>query len=129
MSNGNKLYYICTRIPVCHLADYVYFGGFSNNNLVYTKFWDNIAILEYDTDAKYYTLKEFGYTGNSYSYAGFGTEAALFQYMDQNGIEFIGENNPMGVLFYSYAAAFLEIIRWSAEVAYSKKFQQQLLEG
>lgn len=125
----DKLYLICTKVPLQELAKNVFFDSFSAvQELAYISFWDNLSILEYNRNTKVYTLKEFGVTGIAHSYATFGSESALFRYMDQFGINFIGDENVLGDIFASYAAAYLEIVRWSADVAYSKKFYNELLE-
>ena len=129
MDTENKLYYICTRIPIRTLSNYVFLDGLDNQELVYTEFWNNVAILEYDTESRIYALKEFGCTEFSQTTIYFATESKLFKYMDTVHLEFIQDRNILGKLFRSYTSAYLELIRWAADVAYTKKFQEELLEG
>lgn len=124
----NKLFLIGIKCSLDQLAEKVGLVDTlsEERHIAYFEFWENICFIEYNQDTHKYSVKEVVDGEVKYYYC--EKENDLFRHMDDNGIRFIGDENPMGAIFSSYAAAYLEVIRWSAEIAYSKKFQQQLLE-
>ena len=93
--------------------------------MVYSDFWDNIDFVWYNQDTYLYTVKEIINKEVKYSY--YKAEKELFRHMDTNGIEFISDSNPMGEIFQSYSAAYLAIIRWAADIAWTKQKYSQLI--
>ena len=83
-----------------------------------------LYIVMYDQDRHYYSVTPLCNDVDYYT----EKEKNLFNYMDFNHIRFIGDNNPLGQIFHSYAAVWLEIVRWAADVAYTKRKMQQLVE-
>lgn len=129
MKSISSLYLIGVKCPLPQLAERV---GLVDNflgeeELAYFSFWDNVCIIEYNIDNKCYWVKEFGIEGPHY--ANFGNEKELFSYMDERHIDFIHEDNPLGIIFESYSAAYLELVRWAADVAYIRNRLNILLEG
>ena len=49
--------------------------------------------------------------------------------LKENGIEVIVDDEPLGNIFRSYTAAYLELVRWAADIAYSKNYYYSLIEG
>jgi len=129
MNFTNSLYLIGVKCPLPQLAEQV---GLVENflgeeELAYFGFWDNVCIIEYNIDNRCYWIKGFGVEG--LCYANFGNEKELFSYMDEQHIDFIHEDNPLGNIFYSYSAAYLELVRWAADIAYIKDYYINLVEG
>lgn len=125
---GDKLFLIGVKDTVSNLAKEVAIVDSltGNKNLVYLNFWDNFSIIQYDTETKEYFIKE---DLRSSEYKSLETEKELFKYMDDNGIEFIDDLNPLGSIFRSYTMAYLEIVRWSADVAYTSELMEALTCG
>ena len=48
--------------------------------------------------------------------------------MDKNGYRFIGDENPLGAIFKSYTMAYLECIRWAANVDWTLRAYSNLLK-
>lgn len=96
-------------------------------HMVYSNFWDNIVFIWYNQDTHLYTVKEIIDKEVKYFYC--RTEKELFRHMDTNGIEFVNDLHPLGKIFQSYSAAYLELIRWAADVAWTKYKYDQLIRG
>ena len=128
MSFTNKLYLIGVKCPLPQLAECVglvdTFSG--NEELAYFGFWDNVVIFEYDQNSKVYWVKA-NLVGEP-QYYNFDSEKELFKYMDDNNIQFVIDPNPLGNIFQSYAAAYLELVCWAADVAYTRDRLHELLE-
>lgn len=128
---NNKLYVIGIKLPLKMLSNKVYidttFTGFQQ--LIGYGFWENICFIEYDRDTKEYTIEEFEFPGTIPQYKKFHTEALLFAYMDEHEILFVNDCNPLGAIFQSYSAAYLEVVRWGADIAYTRKYLNNLMEG
>lgn len=120
MENGNKVYVVGVKCPLQQLANMV-----NANGVPYDSFWKKICIFEYDTDKKIWNIKNLESIPTYYT---FYTESALFAHMDKEGIKFIDDDNPLGIISYSYATVYLEIIRWAAEVVRVKQYYNSLIQ-
>jgi hypothetical protein len=125
----NKLYLVGIKCSLEELANH--FGLVDSlsgeEEIAYFNFWNNIAFIEYNQDTYKYTVKEF--VDDEVRYYTYDQEKELFQHMDDYGIEFIYDNNPMGDIFQSYSAAYLAVVRWVADVAWARDLYYNLLEG
>lgn len=93
--------------------------------MVCSDFWDNIVFIWYNQDTHLYTVKEIVDGEVKYFYP--DREKALFQHMNDNGIKFISDSHPLGEIFQSYSAAYLAVIRWAADIAWTKHKYEQLV--
>ena len=127
MNFTNSLYLIGVKCPLPQLAEQVGLASDYNeeDNVAYFGFWDNVCIIEYNTETHKYMVKE-NLVGESNFYIA-DVEKDLFNYMDEQHIDFIYEDNPLGNIFYSYSAAYLELVRWAADVAYTREIWNNLL--
>ena len=130
MEIGNKLYLVGIKQTLPKLANCVSLIGTLTGRyeLGYFNFWNNICFIEYNQDTKEYTVKEFNQYGESVSYKIFHTESMLFAYMDQQEILFVDDCNPLGAIFQSYAMAYLAVVRWAADVAYTRELWNKLVQ-
>lgn len=120
MKNENKLYLIGIKCKLSQLVDMIEANGEPNNS-----FWKKICIFEYDTNEKFWTVKNL----NSIpTYHIFYSEPALFSYMDEEEINFVSDDNPLGIISYSYSTVYLEIVRWAAEVVRVKEYYNSLIQ-
>lgn len=89
--------------------------------------WNNIKnffyIINYNQDKRYYRVIPLGVDVHYYM----EKEENLFSYMDAKHIQFIGDNNPLGKIFQSFPMVFLELSRWTADVAWTKEKYNQLI--
>lgn len=123
----NKLYFIGVKCPLEQLAEH--FGLVEEGeerHIAYFGFWNNVVFFEYNQDTHLYRVKEI--VDSEVQYHDFDEEKFLFRYMDEHYIEFVSDLNPLGEIFRSYAAAYLSVIRWVADVAYSRDLYRKLLE-
>lgn len=121
----NKLYLVGIKCSLEDLANR--FGLVPEGEIAYFNFWNNIAFIEYNQDTHKYTVKEI--VDDEVRYYTYDQEKELFQHMDDYGIEFVYDNNPMGDIFQSYSAAYLAVVRWVADVAWTRDLYSNLLEG
>lgn len=129
MATENKLFLIGVKCSLPQLAKCVgLVDSFSSNQqIAYFDFWEKICFIVYDRDSKEYTVKEN--CDCAAHYHTFNDEIKLFQYMDENDIQFVGDENPLGAIFSSYSAAYLEVVRWAADICYICNLYNDLLEG
>lgn len=125
----NKLFLVGIKCSLDQLAEKVglvdTFSG--ERHVAYFGFWENICFIEYNQDTHEYRVKEV--VDGEVEYYNCGKENNLFRHMDNNGIRFIGDENPIGAIFTSYAAAYLEVVRWAADIAWTREKYNALLEG
>lgn len=130
MDTTNKLYLIGVKCPLPQLAECVglvdTYEEYPEQEIAYMGFWDKVCIIEYNQITKQYTVKE-NLIGEPHYFCTH-SEEILFKYMDDNNIEFIMDPNPLGEIFTSYAAAYLELVRWAADVAYIRDRLYNLME-
>ena len=124
MVKDNKLYLVGVKCSLDELAQKV--SIVNEFELAYFGFWDSIVLIEYNQDTKNYLVKE-DFSSKPH-YFSTHSEQILFKYMDDNEINFVGDNNPLGAIFRSYAAAYLEVVRWAADVARCRNFMFSLIE-
>lgn len=92
----------------------------------YSNFWENIVFIEYNIDTKQYLVKEV--IDNEVHYTSFSTEKCLFQYMDDNNIQFVSDESSLGEIFESYSMMYLTLIRWVGDICYTRDLYEKLLE-
>ena len=114
---NDNLYLIMTNRSLLKLADDIISSTDRIDNGI-------IIILEYNPKTKWYSIK----TTENKNYKIFWNEKALFGYMDKNGYRFIGDENPLGAIFKSYTMAYLECIRWAANVDWTLRAYSNLLK-
>ena len=123
----NNFFLIGLKCSLEQLANYVSIKKENEiEHMVYSNFWSNIAFIWYNQDTHLYTAKEIINGEIRYFYS--NREEALFRHMDDNGINFIYGDNPLGEIFQSYPAAYLALIRWAADVAWTKEKYKQLVK-
>lgn len=125
----NNLFLIGIKCNLEQLANYVFIKkekGIERMVYSYSNFWGNITFIWYNQDTHLYTVKEI--LNNEVKYFYFEKEKELFRHMDDNGIKFIYGDNPLGEIFQSYSAAYLALIRWAADVAWTKHKYDRLVE-
>ncbi len=129
MNDTNKLYIIGVKCSLYQLTECVGLvnNPFGEKEVAYLGFWDKVVIFEYDRDTKVYWVKT-NLVGEP-QYYNCGSEQELFKYMDDNNIQFVIDPNPLGNIFESYTAAYLELVRWAADVCYTRDYYNALLEG
>ena len=123
----NKLFLVGIKCPLDKLADEVGLVSTltAEEHLAYFSFWDNVCIITYDQDNHIWGIQE-DIIGKS-PLVTFNKEPSLFNYMDENGISFVYDN-PLGEIFRSYTRAYLEIVRWAADIAYIRNYLNSLME-
>lgn len=130
MNFTNKLYLIGIKCPLPQLAECVglvnTYEEYPEQEIAYMGFWDKVCIIEYDQMIKQYTVKE-NLIGEPHYFCTH-SEEILFKYMDDNQIEFVIDPNPLGNIFQSYSAAYLALVCWAADVAYTRDRLHELLE-
>lgn len=130
MNFTNKLYLIGVKCPLPQLANCVglvdTYEEDPEQEVAYMGFWDKVCIIEYNRDTKVYWVKA-NLIGEP-QYYNFSSEKELFKYMDDSYIQFVDDPNPLGEIFTSYTAAYLELVRWAADVAYTRDRLHELLE-
>lgn len=126
----NNLFLIGLKCSLEQLTNYVSIKkekGIERMVYSYSNFWGNITFIWYNQDTHLYTVKEI--LNGEVKYFYFEKEKELFRHMDDNGIKFIYGDNPLGENFQSYSAAYLALIRWAADVAWTKYKYNQLVSG
>ena len=123
----NNLFLIGIKCKLENLAHCVFVVEEEGVEYVaYNRFWNNITFIWYNQDTHLFTVKEILNGEVKYFYC--EKEKELFQHMDDNGINFIYGDNPLGEIFQSYSAAYLALIRWAADVAWTKHKYDQLVK-
>ena len=120
----NNLYFIGIK---CSLKDLSNRVNLVDDNVGYFSFWDKVCIIEYNPATEKFTVKENINMGEPQYFT--GDENSLLHYLNENGIEVIVDDEPLGNIFRSYTAAYLELVRWAADIAYSKNYYYSLIEG
>ena len=121
----NKVYFIGLKCSIAELAEKVSLIDVvpGEDELVYMGFWDNVCIVEYDGNIDTYTVKE-NIFGNYEFHACYGV-VTFINYCNDHNIQFV--EGPLGQPFTSYAMAHLAIVRWAADVSYTRKNWNNLL--
>lgn len=79
-------------------------------------------IFEFNQDTKTYQMWNMLNTEKHFKIQ---TENEMFDKMDTDGINFIGDI-PLGNIFKSYTATYLELVRWTADIYYAKRHWEGL---
>ena len=115
----NKVYFIGLKCSAAELAEKVSLIDIvpGEDELAYMGFWDNVYIVEYDGNNDIYTFKEniFG----DYKFHACLGAVTFVHYCNDNNVQFA--EGPLGQCFTSYAMAHLALVRWAADVAYTRK--------
>lgn len=121
----NKVYFIGLKCTAAELADKVSLMNTipGEDELAYMGFWDNVCIVEYNGDTDVYTFKEniFG----DYKFHACLDVKSFIRHCNKNNIQFA--DGPLGQAFTSYAMAHLAIVRWAADIAYTREIWNNLL--
>ena len=120
----NDLYFIGTKIDLKKLTTHVGLAG--DNEVAYFDFWNNVCIIEYNTKTKVYIVKDNLLEPQYYTCI---SDRALFRCLDDHEIQVVYDLNPLGAIFQSYAMAHLALVRWAADVAYTRDLWNNLIEG
>ena len=125
-ATSNKVYFIGTKCSLSQLAKQVGIVDTPSGKkeIVYMGFWDNVCIVEYDGNTDFYTFKENILNDSVYHICNGG--ATFINYCNDNNIQFVG--GPFSQFFTSYAMAYLTVIRWAADVAYTKELWNELVQ-
>ena len=121
----NKVYFIGLKCTTAKLADKVSLMNTipGEDELAYMGFWDKICIVEYNGDTDIYTFKEniFG----DYKFHACLGAVTFVHYCNDHNIQFA--DGPLGQAFTSYAMTHLAIVRWAADIAYTREIWNNLL--
>ena len=121
----NKVYFIGLKCTAAELADKVSLINAvpGEDELAYMGFWDNVCIVEYNGNTDFYTFKE-NIFGDYVFHACYGA-VTFINYCNDHNIQFA--EGPLGQPFTSYAMAHLAIVRWAADIAYTREIWNNLL--
>ena len=116
----NKVYFIGLKCSVAELTEKVSLIDVvpGEDELAYMGFWNNVCIIEYDGNTDFYTFKE-NILNDSIYHICYGVKTFI-NYCNDNNIQF-PIDSPISKPFESYAMAYLELVRWAADVAYTRK--------
>ena len=126
MENSNKVYFIGLKCSVSELAEKVSLinSAPGEDEIAYMGFWDNVCIIEYNGNTDFYTFKE-NIFNNSVYYICYGAKTFI-NYCNDNNIQFPIES-PLSQPFKSYTGAYLELVRWAADIAYTREKWSKLI--
>lgn len=123
----NKVYFIGLKCSAAELAEKVSLINAvpGEDELAYMGFWGNVCIIEYNGNTDTYTIKEniFG----DYAFHTCYGAVTFIHYCNDNNIQFA--EGPLGQSFTSYAMAHLAVVRWAADIAYTRNLWNNLVEG
>lgn len=121
----NKLYLVGIKCSLSNLANRVQLIEEKGvKHIAYMGFWENIVFFEYNQDTHEYIVKEV--VDNEIRYYSYEKETDLFHHMDNHGIEFVYDI-PMGEIFQSYSAAYLEVVRWAGDICWTREYFHELV--
>ena len=125
MGNSNKVYFIGLKCSASELAEKVSLINAvpGEDEIAYMGFWDNVCIIEYDGNTDFYTFKE-NIPNNSVYHVCYGVKTFI-NYCHDNNIQFV--EGPLSQCFESYTMTYLALVRWAADVAYTKNLWNNLL--
>ena len=121
----NKVYFIGLKCTTSELAEKVSLINAvpDEYELAYMGFWDNVCIIEYDGDTDTYTFKENIFDNCVYHIC-LGIKSFI-HYCNDNNIRFA--EGPLGQPFTSYAMTHLALVRWAADIAFTRDLYNSLL--
>ena len=121
----NKVYFIGLKCTTTELAEKVSLINAvpGEDELAYMGFWDNVYIIEYDGNTDFYTFKE-NIFGDYKFHICYGVKTFI-NYCNDHNIQFA--EGPLGQSFTSYAMAHLAVVRWAADIAYTREIWNNLL--
>ena len=115
----NKLFLFGIDVPLEGIVSLIY-----RTPEVETMVWRHFYVFEFNQDNGTYKMWNIF---KPHIVFGFETENDMFDKMDAEGINFIG-NIPIGNIFKSYTMAYLELVRWVADVYYAKRHWGSLIQ-
>ena len=113
----NKLFLLGIDVPLREIIELI--GATPE---IEEKVLRHFYIFEFNQDIKTYQMWNMLNIKKQFK---FQTENEMFDKMDADGINFIGDI-PLGNIFKSYTATYLELIRWTADIYYAKRHWEGL---
>ena len=121
----NKLYLVGIKCSLFDLAKRVQLIEEKGiKHIAYLGFFFFFVFFEYNQDTHEYIVIEV--VDNEIHYYSYKKENDLFRHMDDHGIEFVYDI-PMGEIFQSYSAAYLEVVRWVGDVCWTRELFNELV--
>lgn len=113
----NKLYLLGIDVPLKIIIELI-----SATPEVESKVLRHFYMFEYNQDTKLYRMWNIQ---NNYGCFRFKSDVDMFHTMDKEDINFVGDI-PLGNIFQSYTAAYLELVCWTADIYYAKRHWEGL---
>ena len=113
----NKLFLLGIDVPLREIIELI--GATPE---IEEKVLRHFYIFEFNQDIKTYQMWNMLNIKKQFK---FQTENEMFDKMDADGINFIGDI-PLGNIFKSYTATYLELIRWTADIYYAERHWEGL---
>ena len=115
----NKLYLLGIDVPLGEVIELI-----KSTPEIEEKVLHHFYMFEYDQDTKLYRMWNIS---KSYITYGFQFEKDIFNKMEDEGINFLGDI-PLGNIHKSYTAMYLELVRWVADIYYAKRHWEGLIK-
>lgn len=115
----NKLYLFGIDVPLKCIVDVIYATPYVDDYI-----WKHLYMFEYNQDTKLYRMWNIN---KYYIVYGFESDKDMFSKMEEQRINFVGDI-PLGNIFQSYTMAYLELVRWTADVYYAKRHWESLIQ-
>ena len=113
----NKLFLLGIDVPLREIIELI--GATPE---IEEKVLRHFYIFEFNQDIKTYQMWNMLNIKKQFK---FQTENEMFDKMDADGINFIGDI-PLGNIFKSYTATYLELVRWTADIYYAERHWEGL---
>ena len=115
----NKLYLLGIDVPLEEVIELI-----EATPEIEEKVLQHFYMFEYYQDSKLYRMWNIS---KSYITYGFQFERDMFDKMEMEGINFLGDI-PLGNIHKSYTAMYLELVRWVADIYYAKRHWEGLIK-
>lgn len=121
----NRVYFIGLKCSATELAEKVSLVNIipGEEKIAYKGFWDNVCIIKYDGNIDTYLVKE-NIFGNCEFHACYGA-VTFINYCNDHNIQFV--EGPLDQCFTSYAMAHLAVVRWAADIVWTREKWNNLL--
>lgn len=122
----NRVYFIGLKCSAAELAEKVSLINVipgEEEKIVYTDFWNNVCIIEYNGNIDTYTVKE-NIFGDCEFHACYGA-VTFINYCNDHNIQFA--EGPLDQCYKSYAMAHLAVVRWAADIVWTREKWNNLL--